>query len=675
VRISQQRLSVGLFLISVLVAGSFLMLHSIWRYNALNRLQGFSRVEQERQRCESLTYPDATPRILLENDGYLWIEMARTMVREGTARVRHTSFDNAPTGRAVYWSSGFGWWLVGLGALDAVVSGQPIRFAIERMAIIANPLLLFFAGVLLVWGVGRRWGAMAGFTIVAGLVGLPQLFWTFYAGRPDHHGLISLAALGTLLPLALGGAGWVENRGGHDRTLAAYSGARRCFLISAVCGGIALWTSAISGCIVLFATGTGALAAILLVSDTDNSLESTFRPELWRVWGITGATVTILFYVLEYMPSRITMRLEVIHPLYAVAWWGGGELLFRIGQLRAGFQKQHLWREWVIIAFVLGSVFVLPVAVWIGGAEWCGLLSPLMWRLHHFIDEFRPYCSAVGLNSGAIFVRDFGGYLMVALVGVFMTTRRLLPSGVRAILVFTLVPCIILLSLMLWQYRWGSLFSVTLLTATAYILGPGRVVFTFTSPRWHIDRILVLLIICQAVWFVAEELIDARQAAVGPIPAEMGRAVIVRDVAQELQKYANGRDVVVLGNPNDMPAFCYAGGFRTLGTFYWENVAGIRAAADILTATDPDISRVVMQQHGVTHIVLFTDRHYIGKLLNIRSGKRAHENLEQTFGSRLLTLTGRPFTWLRPLIYQMPFPALSNVPGGVAIYEVCEIEE
>ena len=70
-----------------------------------------------------------------------------------------------------------------------------------------------------------------------------------------------------------------------------------------------------------------------------------FEPDVWRLWGRVGAALSLVFYLIEYTPSHLAMRLEVNHPFYALAWWGGAEIVGAAGAWaldRSRFERRRL---------------------------------------------------------------------------------------------------------------------------------------------------------------------------------------------------------------------------------------------------------------------------------------------------------------------------------------------
>ena len=285
----------------------------------------------------------APPRIFLDNDCYYWIRYAQQMLRTGNLRVRHTDLDNVPEGRAVHWSSAFSWWLLLCGGAESLVTGRAWIDSIEPAALWANPalfLLLLAAGGL---AVARTLGGPRTAALMLLLAALPGLQWAFGYGRPGHHGLHSLAALGGLLCVVLGGAGWVKTNPAAPGPLPDRAAAARWFTAGGIFGGFGLWIGATQQIVVFGTIGFAAVLATLLARP---QADAAWDGTLWRRWGAAAALTSLFFYALEYFPGRPQMRLEVNHPLYAAAFWAGGEFLAQLAVLLARHRESGDSRAW-----------------------------------------------------------------------------------------------------------------------------------------------------------------------------------------------------------------------------------------------------------------------------------------------------------------------------------------
>ena len=205
-----------------------------------------------------------------------------------------------------------------------------------------------------------------------GAVGVGPFYQSFAEGWLDHHGLAALNALLSVLLLAGGAAGWVRTpTTERDADTSSLLGrlpdraqAKRWFIAAGIAGGVGLWISAASEAPVLVEVGLGALLATGLLGRHANEKDGARPdPSLWRVWGWSGAATSTFFYLLEYFPAHFGMRLEVNHPLYALAWAGGGEIIFRSCRWWSGGKLSGNGRDWAWLFFGVLTVAAIPVLV------------------------------------------------------------------------------------------------------------------------------------------------------------------------------------------------------------------------------------------------------------------------------------------------------------------------
>jgi hypothetical protein len=128
-------------------------------------------------------------------DAQMWVLHALDLQEHGGLRVRATALDNAPLGREVHWSSSLVWLLAGTGKLRAMVTGEPLPLATERMLPWLNCGLLFvLVAVFSIW-TARRAGTASALLVAMGMVGHRDFYEGFSPYYVDHHGLITAAVL------------------------------------------------------------------------------------------------------------------------------------------------------------------------------------------------------------------------------------------------------------------------------------------------------------------------------------------------------------------------------------------------------------------------------------------------------------------------------------------------
>jgi len=132
-------------------------------------------------------------------------------------------------------------------------------------------------------------------------------------------------------------------------------------------------------------------------------------------------------------------------------------------------------------------------------------------------------------------------------------------------------------------------------------------------------------------------------------------ALLHRDVAKAILQNANGKPVVVLSSPNSSCLLSTLGGFKTIGTLYWENVEGLKSAAQMLNAQSDDEALEMLQEKGITHVSLMTWENFIGPYFQILYPNPVPgKSLENSFGQRALFKKQIP-RWARPIPYPKNF--------------------
>lgn len=600
----------------------------------------------------------------IANDGYVWNRYAEELGQNGRWRLRYTTFDNAPDGRSVHWNSAFAWYLRGLGELRRSVTGEPLRHAIFRMSIWANPLLLAIALVSFAPLVATRFGPLSGAVVAIGMVSVPTFYEGFMPAYPDHHGLISFMLLGMAFGIAWGGAGWVALSGHRDFAAAtSLTQARHGMTFSAICGACGLWFSALSTSMVL---GTVGISAILTAACFRRSRpdDPVFHAELWKWWGMCGAGGAMVLWLLEYFPNHMSMRLEVNHPFYALAWLGGAWMIAAVGGWLAGEVSVPKTQDfpWQTCAWSLLACAVLPAAIWIGGAAVYIPQDPFMSRLWRNIFELLPITVRIQ-HTGLSWHAAFGWYPFLLVASFVLLVLKRPGRGAKASLLFLAVPIVILTGLQFYQSRWGLLVGPIYIALAAMVFPQ----IWHLVPRTDVARgIAGVSLAAVGIMFVLPSFGNAftapwRQYRSANIPVLPGQALqlLHRQMARAILDDANGQPVVLLSSPNSSCVLAALGGFRTMGTLYWENVDGLKAAAKALNAQSDAEALRLLEHHGVTHVSLLPWENFIEPYFHILYPQpETGISVKQSFAQRALFEQIIP-VWTRPLVF--PANALSKV--------------
>ncbi|HET7535447.1 MAG TPA: STT3 domain-containing protein [Candidatus Didemnitutus sp.] len=593
--------------------------------------------------------------ILDSTDGYHWVMQTQQMIANGEWRVRHVNYDNAPTGREVHWASPLHWWLAAVAWIDHAVSGRPWVVTVEHAATYATPWLLgiFLLGVVPL--TARHFGAWPAALLAIGLVTVAPFSSESAAGSIDHHGIAGSLALLTVLFLLIG----LKCDDNHS--------ARRWFLLSGIAGAAGLWINAATQIPVLVGVGIGA---VLATSPTGGSRPPDgfaarpeaalhqFDPAFWRTWGFAGGAASVFFYLIEYFPANFGLRLEVNHPLHALAWAGAGDLLSRICAWRQGRSEPRTKQSRIGLVASLAAVALPPLLALAWPQRTFVVADKFLWTLHvDYIEEFSPLLARLnGKSFGdalSIVLVHLNLLPLVALPAAWWRWRGQLAPAARAALALSLPPAL-LISFLAWgQVRWLHVSCALWLVVLVAMAS------TAAELRWTWGRKTAAAIFLAAIFlpYPVEAAIAAWRAAHNPgvVSRENLRQCIMRDFAYWLRRRTGGEAGVVLSGPTASTELIYHGGFKGIGTLYWENIDGLRTVVDIYGATTPAQALALLKQHGVSHLVIFPWGSFADESARLARGLRASDPVPAGAFARDLLESGHGMPdWVRPLVYRLP---------------------
>jgi hypothetical protein len=302
------------------------------------------------------TNPATRPLLIVPeriNAAYAWLAETRQMFAQHQIRVRHIDYENAPYGRDLAAASPYRWWLGVVAAGDRLIARDSTDRAIDRAALVADPLLAALVLILLGAFVARRLGLAASAAAVIGLATLYPLAVSFLPGVPSDRGMVVATSMATVLFLVIGAT---STNSGQTR---------RWFVAAGFAAGFALWLNPAHAVALIGGLFVAALVASWLRRGrvAVAATEPTALP--WRAWSIAGATVTLLGYLVEYFPSHLGgWELRAVHPLYGVVWLSVGEL---VAQLSTAIETRHLRRDAGAVAGMIVGILGIAgfgVAIW-----------------------------------------------------------------------------------------------------------------------------------------------------------------------------------------------------------------------------------------------------------------------------------------------------------------------
>jgi tetratricopeptide (TPR) repeat protein len=598
-------------------------------------------------------------------DAQTWVRHAIALTEGDQVQLRWTTIDNAPFGREVHWNSGWAWAIAGAGWINHLFTGAPMTSAIERATVWLTPAVLLVLIMILSSWATRQAGVIAGVVIVAAMSCNDRIYEGFFPCYVDHHGLMTVAVFGMMLGAVFMGGGWWQagERGTALLLPSSTESARRGAIFSAISGGLGMWVSAASILPPIVLVGAAGGIAILIQGRTARSHGEQFAPEIWRLWGRVGAATSFLFYLVEYFPGHLGMRLEANHPLYAIGWLGGAELVALLGE-RWFAAPEDRWKDWPRLAWPLAAVLIAPAAIILGGTKVFIVADPFLASLHkNYIQEFLPIWKTIqGFDAKMAYQ-----VLFVENVPLIAAILTLTYKGRETPLVvwFVTIATLLFNVMAWWQSRWLLNASGVQVCLAVVLIGTwtGN---TSQRARWVLALAMAgLLFVPSGVMRYLGASQDVAARRVSPRDAAN---MLFRDVAAVLRASQPTGDIVLLSSPNASTSVGYYGRFKTLGTLYWENNDGLHHAAEILSAKTEAQAAELIKKYGVTHIAMISDENFIVQYYQLLHPDATSEEIKDCFGYRILADKKIP-QWLEMIPYGVP-EDLKTLKFSVMLFKV-----
>ncbi len=617
-------------------------------------------------------------------DGLHWIMHTQKLLQDGGWRIRFTDNDNVPDGREIHWSHGFIWWLIALGKIHSAITGLPLAASVEAVSPYANTLIFVAMIAVLPWILFRRFGPIAasGFAISLGTI---YTFYEFFMiGNADHHGIAAAGALMCGLLLALGGAGWVvseqivdpqPSRSKQKLPPKAFEyaiepqAARWYFIGSAIAGSVSLWVSAATAVPTFFGIGLGALISVLIFGRKQFPDEPGYEHSLWRWWGITGCCGSLFFYLLEYFPSHMGMRLEVNHPLYALAWLGGGEILSRLARWRVegvkpwetrsprhnGEPTANLRSMLSLLASLL-AVLMLPMLIKLYPEKYFWVADDFLWKFHQdYIHEFKTVFAWAQSRSTIQSILNVCLFPVLGIVAFRLLFVSELGRSWKGGLTLIMFPAVLVTFMGVYQIRWLGISNALWLPAIPTFLAcVFRSGFQHRFEFW--EKIVAGVVACLVfLMFPQSSFYQTYNRIMRPFELSMedGFGIYIRDISHALRRASPDRELVVVSGPTTTTHMMYFGGMKGIGTLYWENVPGLKATASIYAARTEPESRALVERHRVSHIAIYASDAFAYEYTRLLRGMPFGATPTDAFIPSMITNLSSP-RWLKPLHIKPP---------------------
>lgn len=582
-------------------------------------------------------------------DAAHWVMHTQAMLANDATRIRHVDYDNAPSGREVHWALPFRTWLALVAWCDHQLTGRPMGIAVERAALFAGPLGFAILLLVLMPLLAKNFSRMAAIVAALGAVAMFPFYIDFIPGRADHHGLANICALFTVLGIVAG----------------SFVAPRRWLAVSAVAGGIGLWVSAATQVPVLLGVGLGVVTANWFGRQAGKQLTWMQEPGLFRRWGWIGGGTSVAAYLLEYLPSHFGLRLEVNHPLYALAWLGAGEVLRTVVSAQRNGRRSLAQRDLLLASLGAVAVMLLPLTILLTAAQTFTVADPFIWKIHSlYIAEFQSL--GRHFTSKGISLNLVGMVLPMLLLvpPLVVAARRTTPPETKALLMLAAIPALLAWLLGWYQVRWLGLAAALSIPVLAIFFRTLEAHVASMRRGWLFSAAGGLLLLAPGMVSAVQRTLASDDFTEAEI-----RNLAERDVAHWLRQRAGNDRVVVASAPSATTRLIAYGGHVGLGTLYWENAEGMKHTAELFAASSSEAAQALARRWGITHIVFFSWDAFEVALAKLHRGLPEEAPIPGDMFIANLLGAPVPPPWLRTLPFTLPAnEALSG--QQVRIWEV-----
>ncbi|HEY1848509.1 MAG TPA: hypothetical protein VGG37_04855, partial [Opitutaceae bacterium] len=350
--------------------------------------------------------------------------------------------------------------------------------------------------------------------------------------------------------------------------------------------------------------------------------------------------------------------------LYGLAWIGLGELLWRLSAWRQAGRGLGGVRGSAAIVLSAAALASLPVALVRSGAD-TFLSGDLQGsRLTNLPNAVVASSISEWFGRGESVPALVATLLPLLILApaVWMLVTRAADPARRASVAVAVGPVLVLAALAGRQIRlWNTVdcAAVALVAVSCgAAAGGGRLL------RWLVAGAVLPAAILGVAQSAPSR--DPSNPADFKFTTAEIEGLYERAVSQWIADHAGPGGATVLVPPYRTSSFCFYGGLRGLGTPNWENREGLSAEFRIVNSTRPDETLALLNQRGVTHIVVPSWDNDFDTF-----AKMGLKKPTDSFIYALHQTDGGIFPWLRALPYSLP-----EIPGfkdpSVLVLEVTD---
>lgn len=351
------------------------------------------------------------------------------------------------------------------------------------------------------------------------------------------------------------------------------------------------------------------------------------------------------------------MRLEVNHPLYALAWCGGGEILSRLARWRVEGVKpwQGVAAKLSLVA-ALCAVLLLPALIKLYPEQYFWIADEFLWKFHRdYIHEFKTVFAWIQARATVQSVINVCMFPIMGIIAIRLLFLSELGRSWKGLLTLILLPAILTTGLGMYQIRWLGIANALWLPAIPTFLScVFRSGFRHSFSDW--EKIIAGIVAgFLLIGFPQSSIRQTIYRLTHPFELGMddGFGIYIRDVSYALRRSNPDRELVVVSGPTTTTHLMYFGGMKGIGTLYWENVPGLKATASIYSARTAAESLALVKKHRVSHIAIFASDAFAYEYTRLLRGLPFGATPTDAFIPSMITNLSSP-PWLKPLYISPP---------------------
>ncbi|HTB63867.1 MAG TPA: J domain-containing protein [Opitutales bacterium] len=390
------------------------------------------------------------------------------------------------------------------------------------------------------------------------------------------------------------------------------------------------------------------------------------------VLGIFSAIGLLIFYFGDKVSQQDGLKLLFVGWMLGTAGYGVWRF-FALSRAQTAKPDEAYWKkQWLAILGGLLMVGVLPATVCYFGESVFVIRPGFLLNLHtDYILEFRTFFKQMSFLSPMQIAGGISFIPITALPMLLLFSAPDLQRPWKAVLVIAMLPALVLLALAFVQIRWlgisCAMWCTGIVVAAAVTTLPGSAFRWKEGFRRPIGILLIIIVLVPFPIFSIYQWRATNLSKNAP-PSELDLTqVVTRDVSERIRARLGSEQGVILSGPTTTTWMMYFGGFKGIGTLYWENVEGLRTSAAIYGSTGPweDVKKLI-DKNNVTHICIFSWDAFAEEYARLGQGMRLPpaddlkaqqdqaRQLQDAFVVKLLTPGHTLPNWLRLIPYHLP---------------------